>query len=732
MFALSLVVIAGLIGGRGLGDVVTNGLYSNAALALLAGAAIVVMAIALDRATAAIAERTDPARRHLTDARRARARRSTLLFLGAIAVIVILARALGAAPVYPDEFETASYVYTATIEDTLLSWIQSVLDYVQDPASFVFGITEPIGNFLVEYALEPLRVFLVEMPWFVTIAGLAVIAFLTSGLRPAITVALMLLAIGIMGVWEPAMDTASQVLVATALAVAIGIAVGVWAAESPRVEKLLRPVLDTLQTLPQLVYIIPFIYLMPVSRVPGVVASVLYAVPVIIRLVTAGVRNVSPAAVEAAGAFGATRGQLLTKVKIPLAREAIMLGVNQGIIMVLAVVVIGGLVGIRGARRRGRARAAAQRVRPGRRGVPGDPRAGHRARPRDAEQGAEGSRKRSITMRGSHMGNRRARGLLVALALTAATAVAACGEKKEETPASSGGGTETAAKDCGKVTLNEQAWAGSTANTYIAKAVLDDMGCQVEITKVAEIPVFQAMADGEVDAVLEDWQHTDEYKKYIEDAGTVVDGGPLGVEGHIGWFIPKYLMDANPEFASWEGLKGKEDLFKTAESGDQGMFLGGDPSYVQKDKELIKALGLNLKHVTAGAEPAQVARWTQLYKQEKPVIFYWYTPQFYNQEYDLAEVKLPERTADCKDDAKSGGDVEQYKCAYDVTVIEKLFSKKFADSGSPAYDVLKKMTLTNDDQEAVAKAIAGDKVDPEKAGRDWVDANPDKVKEWTG
>jgi glycine betaine/proline transport system permease protein len=149
----------------------------------------------------------------------------------------------------------------------------------------------------------------------------------------------------VMGVWEAAMDTASQVIVATGIAIVIGIAIGIWAAESPRVEKLLRPVLDTLQTLPQLVYIIPFIYLMPVSRVPGVVASVLYAVPVIIRLVTQGVRNVAPAAVEAAASFGATRTQLLAKVKVPLARDAIMLGVNQGIIMVLAVVVIGGLVG---------------------------------------------------------------------------------------------------------------------------------------------------------------------------------------------------------------------------------------------------------------------------------------------------------------------------------------------------------------------------------------------------
>jgi glycine betaine/proline transport system substrate-binding protein len=330
-------------------------------------------------------------------------------------------------------------------------------------------------------------------------------------------------------------------------------------------------------------------------------------------------------------------------------------------------------------------------------------------------------------MRGNSM--RRA---LIALVLAAATGVAACGEEKEE-PTSTGGGAETAQKDCGTVTLNEQAWAGSTANTYIAKAVLEDeLGCQVEITKIAEIPVFQAMADGEVDAVLEDWQHTDEYKKYIEEAGTVVDGGPLGVEGHIGWFIPQYLMDEHPEFKTWEGLKGNEQLFKTAESGDQGMFLGGDPSYVQKDKELIEALDLNLKHVTAGAEPAQVARWSQLYKQKKPVIFYWYTPQFYNQEYDLAEVELPERTPDCKDDAKSGGDVEQYKCAYDVTVIEKLFSKKFADSGSPAYDVLKKFELTNEDQEAVAKAIAGDNEDPEKAAQDWIAENQDKVQAWLG
>jgi glycine betaine/proline transport system substrate-binding protein len=289
------------------------------------------------------------------------------------------------------------------------------------------------------------------------------------------------------------------------------------------------------------------------------------------------------------------------------------------------------------------------------------------------------------------------------------------------------------AASCGKVVVNEQAWAGSTANTYIAKYVLEKrLGCDVEVTKVTEIPVFQAMADGKVDLVLEDWQHVDQYKQYITKGKKVQFAGKLGVVGHIGWYIPAYLMQQYPQFKSWTGLKGKESVFKSPESGSQGMFLGGDPSYVQKDKELISQLKLNLKHVTAGAEPAQVARWTQLYKQKKPVIFYWYTPQYLNQQYKLAEVKLPARGKNCKDDASAGGNAADYRCAYGVTVIMKLMSSKFATSGSPAVGFAKRFTLTNADQELVAKWIAGDKLSPEKAAEKWVKANPGKVKKWVG
>ena len=209
-------------------------------------------------------------------------------------------------------------------------------------------------------------------------------------------------------------------------------------------------------------------------------------------------------------------------------------------------------------------------------------------------------------------------------------------------------------------------------------------------------------------------------------------GGPNGVVGHIGWYIPTYLMKAAPRVQDVEGTEGQGALFKSPESGSQGMFLGGDPSYVQKDQQLIKALGLNFKFVSVGAEPAQVARWTQLYKQHKPVLFYWYTPQYLNTQYKLSEVMLPPRFTGCKDDAPAGGNVAQYKCAYENEVLNKVFSAKFAKSGSPAYAVLKHWKWTNLDQENVARMIAGQHMDPDKAGKQWITQNTAKVKKWFG
>ena len=284
---------------------------------------------------------------------------------------------------------------------------------------------------------------------------------------------------------------------------------------------------------------------------------------------------------------------------------------------------------------------------------------------------------------------------------------------------------------CGNVTLNENAWAGSTSNVYVVKYVLEKkLGCKVKVTDITEgQPNFQAMADGKIDAVLEDWQNLPSFPQYTK-TGKVVNLGGNGITGVIGWYIPRYLLKQYPQFATWKGLKGKESVFKSPESGSQGMFLGGDPSYVQKDKALIAGLGLNLKHVVAGAEPAQVARWSQLYKQKKPVLFYWYDPQYLNAQYDLVQVKLPARFKGCQDDEKKGGDPKKYACAYPSYRLDKVISGKFAKSGSPAVSVIKKFTWTSKDQNTVANLISGKKMKPDKAAETWVKANPGKVALW--
>ncbi|WP_114794992.1 glycine betaine ABC transporter substrate-binding protein [Gaiella occulta] len=294
-----------------------------------------------------------------------------------------------------------------------------------------------------------------------------------------------------------------------------------------------------------------------------------------------------------------------------------------------------------------------------------------------------------------------------------------------------GGGTRSTA--CGTVVLNENAWAGSTSNVYVVKYVLEkNLGCKVKVTNITEgQPNFQAMADGKIDVVLEDWQNLASFPQYTKN-GSVVKVGGNGIVGVIGWYIPRYLLKQYPQFKTWKGLKGKESVFKSPELGSQGMFLGGDPSYVQKDRMLIKGLGLDFKHVVAGAEPAQVARWSQLYKQKKPVIFYWYDPQYLNAQYDLVRVQLPKRFKGCLDDEKKGGDPKKFACEYPSYVLDKLVSGKFAKSGSPALAVIKRFKWTSADQNAVANLIAGKKMKPDKAAEIWVKGHQAKVNAWLG
>ncbi len=336
------------------------------------------------------------------------------------------------------------------------------------------------------------------------------------------------------------------------------------------------------------------------------------------------------------------------------------------------------------------------------------------------------------------------RGLLALLAATT-LALAACGSSGDETTAGSGGGsggTTGGSSSEGKadgdkptITLVVNAWTASALNVAIAKQIIEDeLGYPVEAVTVDENDaMFTGLSDGTLDAVLEVWPSglSDTEKAFIDD-GSVVEVGELGAVGKIGWFVPSYVIDEHPELATWEGYKTPEaaELFATAATGDQGRFLGTDPSYTQFDEDIIANLDLPFKVEFSGSEPATVAELDARVAAKEPVLMYWWTPTAAVSKYDLVNVPLPDYSEECAThQAAKDGAVD---CDYPEDVLLKYASSQLEEKAPDVYAFLQKFTMTNDDQLGLLPSAEIDKKPVDDVAKGWLDANTDVWKAWLG
>ena len=338
MMALGIAVIAAIIGAGGVGQDVLQALQRlRVGDGFLAGMCIVFLAIILDRLSAATGTLVLRGRR--APAGRTASRPRGYAVKCAV-VIALLALFDWLVPI--GRFPEALQGDLASPIDAMVRWMRDNLYRIGDSP---IG-TGPFSDFLTLYALNPLRDLLREVsPWPVVVSGFMLLGGLAGGWRLAFGTGAGMVTLGLLGMWRESMDTLSQVVIAVLLTVSLAVPLGVAVARHRRFAAVMRPILDMLQTIPSFVYLVPVIMLFNVGRVPGLIASVLYAVAPGIKLTELGMKQVPTSAIEAARAFGATPWQMLLRVELPLALPTILLGVNQVIMMVLAMVVIAGLVG---------------------------------------------------------------------------------------------------------------------------------------------------------------------------------------------------------------------------------------------------------------------------------------------------------------------------------------------------------------------------------------------------
>ncbi|AWK07827.1 glycine/betaine ABC transporter permease [Streptomyces spongiicola] len=510
-----------------------------------------------------------------------------------------------------------------------VGWLQSHLSWLFDAvSSAVTGMYDGIDAVLS--APEPLL-----------FAGiLAVAAWWLRGLLAGGLAFAGFAVIDSVELWDEAMSTLSLVLVATVVTLLIAVPLGIWASRSKTVSAVIRPVLDFMQTMPAMVYLIPGIIFFGVGVVPGIIATIVFALPPGVRMTELGIRQVDEELVEAAEAFGTTPRDTLVRVQLPLALPTIMAGVNQVIMLGLSMVVIAGMVG--GGGLGGAVYRAIGNVDIGL-GFEAGVSIVILAMYLDRMTGALGRQVSPLGRRalararaavgGARIWNHRPQPVVAVVgAVVLALVAGGVGVFGGTTSAEAGG-----AGDVGrgkKISVGYIPWDEGIASTFLWKELLERRGFEVETRQLEAGALYTGLAGGQIDFQTDSWlpvthaQYWDKYRDKLEDKGSWF--GPTSLE----LSVPSYVEGVD----SLDDLKGRAGQFK-------GRIVGIEPSAgmmgILKDK-VLEEYGLEGEYdVVDGSTPGMLAELKRAYDRKEPIVTTLWSPHWAYSSYDLRKLDDP-------------------------------------------------------------------------------------------
>lgn len=517
-------------------------------------------------------------------------------------------------------------------------WVNDTVDWLLDHVAWLFDFLKTVftgtydGIDAVLQAPQPLL-----------LAGIfAVIAFWLRGTLAGLLTFAGFAFIDSLELWEDAMTTLSLVLVATIIALVIAVPVGIWAARSDRVSGLVRPVLDFMQTLPAMIYLIPAILFFGTGASAGIVATLIFALAPGVRMTELGIRQVDKELVEAAEAFGTTPRDTLLRVQLPLALPTVMAGVNQVIMLGLSMAAIAGMVGTGGLG--GDVNEAIGQLDVGLGSEAGvaivilaiylDRMTGALGT-QVSPLGRRAAAKARATQGGVKIWSYRLRPQIAVIGVVVLALVSGgmgiLGGTSGEATAVSGG------KDVGqgkKISIGYVPWDDGVASTFLWKEILEERGYQVDAKQLDAGPLYTSLASGNADFMTGAWlptTHEQYWKKYggkLDDLGAWYDKTSLELS------VPSYMKDIN----SLDDLKGKASEFGGKITGIESS--AGEMALLKS--KVLKAYGLDKEYkVVDSSTPAMLAELKRAYAKKAPVVVTLWSPHWAYNDYDLKKLKDP-------------------------------------------------------------------------------------------